>query len=67
MIIELRNYNGIGGLLIENRTTGSQAQLGYREGVQEVSVTRVAVHMGFKETGMSTGHRGAYNWSPSRG
>ena len=31
MIIELRKYNEIGELLIENRTTGSQAQVSYRD------------------------------------
>jgi len=30
MIIELRKYNEIRELLIENRTTGSQAQVSYR-------------------------------------
>ena len=51
----------IGELLIENRTTGSQGHVGYQDGDQRVSVTRVAVHMGVKEMGMQTGHRGAYN------
>ena len=43
MIIKLRKYNKIGELLIENRTTGSQAQVSYQDMVQEASVTRVAV------------------------
>jgi len=52
MIIELRKYDEIGELLIENGTTGSQAQVSYQDRVQEASVTRVAVCMGVKETGM---------------
>jgi len=52
MIIELRKYNKIGGLLKGNRTTGSQAQVSYQDGVQEASVTRAAVRMGVKEMGM---------------
>jgi len=51
MIIELR-YNKIGELLIENGTTGSQAQVSYQDVVRETSVTRVAVCMGMKEMGM---------------
>ena len=43
MIIELRKYNEIGELLIENRTTGSQAQVSYWDEVWEASVTRAAV------------------------
>jgi len=42
----------IGELLIENGASGSQAQVSYRDGVQEASVTRAAVHMGVKEEGM---------------
>src|SRR5882724_11665424 len=61
MIIELRKYSKIGELLIENRTTGSQAQVSYRDVVREASVTRVAVRMGLKETGMRKGHRGVCN------
>jgi len=61
MIIRLRKYSKIGELLIENRTTGLQVQVSYRDMVWEASVTRAAVHMGVKETGMRTGHRGAYN------
>ena len=52
MIIELRKYNKIRELLIENRTTGSQAHVSYWDGVQEASVTMVAVCMGVKEMGM---------------
>src|SRR5882724_2123748 len=66
MIIELRKYNEIGELLIGNRTTRLQVQVGYRDMVWEAFVTRAAVHMGVKETGMKTGHRGAYNQPPSR-
>jgi len=66
MIIELRKYNKIRELLIENRTTGSQAHVSYWDGVQEASVMRVAVCMGVKEMGMQTGHRGTYNQPPSQ-
>jgi len=52
MIIKLRKYNKIRELLIENRTTGSQAQVIYWDEVQEASVTRAAVHMGVREMGM---------------
>ena len=52
MIIELRKYNGIRELLIENGTAGSQAQVSYWDVVREASVTRAAVCMGVKETGM---------------
>jgi len=52
MIIKLRRYNEIGELLIENRITGLQVQVGYQDIVWEASVTRVAVRMGVKETGM---------------
>ena len=66
MIIKLERYNKIRALLIENRTTGLQGHLCYWDGGWRVSVTMAAVHMGVKETGMQTGHRGAYNWTPSR-
>jgi len=46
MIIELRKYNEIGRLLIENRTTGLQAHVSYWDGVREASVTRAAICMG---------------------
>ena len=52
MIIELREYNEIGELLIENRTVGSQAQVSYWDVFREAPVTRAAVRMGMKETGM---------------
>ena len=52
MIIKLRRYNEIGKLLIENGTTGSQAQVGYWDMVWEASVTRAADCMGVEETGM---------------
>jgi len=65
MIIELGKYNEIGELLIENRTTGTQGHVHYQDIDQRVSVTRAAVCMGVKETGMRTGHRGAYNRSLS--
>ena len=52
-------------LLMENRTTGSQAQVSYWDGVQEAPVTMAAVCMGVEETGMQTRHRGAYNQPPS--
>jgi len=55
MIIELGKYNKIRELLRENRTTGSQGHVSYQDGDRRVSVTRVAVCMGVKEIGMSTG------------
>jgi len=64
MIIELRKYNEIGELLIENRTTGSQAQVSHQDEIREASVTRAAVCMGVKGTAMQTGHRGTYNQPP---
>jgi len=65
MIIELRRYNEIGELLIENRTTGLQGQVSHQDGDQRVSVTRAVVCMEEKGTGMRTGYRGAYNRPPS--
>ena len=50
MIIELRRYNEIGELLIENGTTGLRAQVSYWDGDWRVSVTRAAVCM--EEKGM---------------
>jgi len=41
-------------LLMENRTTGSQAQVSYWDGVQEAPVTMAAVCMGVEETGVHT-------------
>ena len=52
MIIELERYNENGELLIENRTMGSQGHEGYWDGDQRVSVTRAAVCVGVKVTGM---------------
>ena len=52
IIIELRRYNEIEELLIENGTTVSQVQVSYRDVFQEESVTRAAVCMGVKEMGM---------------
>ena len=66
MIIKLARYNKIGELLIENRITGSQGHICYWDRGQRVSVVKVAVCMGVKETGMRTGHRGAYNRPPSQ-
>jgi len=48
IIIELRKYNQIRELLIENRTAGLQVQVEYWDVVREASVTRAAVHMGVK-------------------
>jgi len=62
VIIKLGKYNEIRELLIEKRTTGSQGHICYQDKDQRVSVTtRAAVCRGLKETGMQTGHRGAYN------
>src|SRR5882724_12129819 len=55
MIIELRKYNEIGELLIENRTTGLQAHVSYWDGIREASVTRVAVHMDVGRWGCKQG------------
>jgi len=65
MIIELGKYNSAEELPIETRTAGLQGHVCYRDRDQRVSVTRAAVHMEEKGTGMRTGYRGAYNWSPS--
>jgi len=46
MIIELERYNETRELLIENRTTGFQAHIGYWDRDWRVSVTMAAVHMG---------------------
>jgi len=40
MIIELRKYNEVGELLIENRTTGSQAQVSNWDVVSESRIFR---------------------------
>src|SRR5882724_5360655 len=55
MIIELRKYNKIGELLIENRTAGLQAQVSYWDVVWEASVTRAAVCMGWRRQGCEQG------------
>jgi len=52
MIIDLRKYNEIRELLIENRTTGSQGHVSHQDRDWRVSVTRAGVHMGVKEMGM---------------
>ena len=52
MIIELRKYNKIRELLIENRTAGSQAQVSYWDMVQEAPVTRAELA---SESGLRTG------------
>ena len=57
MIIELRKYNKIRELLIENRTAGSQGYVSYQDGSWETFVTKAAVCMGEKEAWMQTGHR----------
>ena len=66
MIIELEKYNKIIGLLIEESTTGSQGHIGYWDGDQRVSVTRAAVCIEEKGTGMQTRYRGTYNRPPSQ-
>jgi len=66
MIIELKKYNEAKELLIETRTTGSQAQVSYQDVVREAPVTRAAVCMGVKEMGMRTGYMGSYNRPPSQ-
>ena len=63
-IIELGKYNSAKELLIGTRTAGSQGHICYRDGDRRV--TRAAVHMEEKGTGMQTGYRGAYNQPPSR-
>jgi len=62
--IRLKKYNEIGKLLIETETTGSQGTYAIRTELEGIYNT-VAIHMGGRETGMWTWHRGAYNWSPS--
>jgi len=57
MIIELGKYNSAEELLIETRTTGSQGHVCYWDGDRRVSVTRAAVLMEEKGTGMRTGYR----------
>jgi len=59
-------YNSAEELLIETRTTGSLRHICYWNGDRRVSVIGVAVCMEEEETGMQTGDRGTYNWSPNR-
>ena len=66
-IIELRKYNEVRELHIENGTAGSQAQVSYCVVIWRASVAKAAVCMGVTETGMRTGHRGTYNRPPGRG
>ena len=65
MIIKLETYNKSENTYRDwnHRVTGIHmlSDVYWRE-----SVTMVAVHMGVKEIGMQTGHKGAYNWSPSQ-
>jgi len=61
-IIELGEYNSAEELLIGTRTAGSQGHVYYQNRDRRVSVTRVAVRMEEKGTGVQTGHRGAYKW-----
>ena len=65
-IIELRKYNKVRELHIENGTAGSQAQVSYQVMIQRASVAKAAVHMGVTETGMRTENRGTYNWPPGQ-
>ena len=66
MIIELGKYNEIGELLIRNRTTGSQGHVCYQNGGWRVSVTKAAVHMGWKRWGCEQG-TGVHTISPQVG
>jgi len=66
MIFKLMKYSEAEELLIKTRTTGFQGHIDYQDGDWRVSVTRVAVHMEVKGTGMQTRYRGAYNRPPSR-
>ena len=52
MRIELERYNKSGEILIENRTTGSQGHVCYRDRDRRASVTRAAVHMELEGMGM---------------
>ena len=52
MIIQLRKYNEVRELLIENGTTGLWGHICHQDGGQRVSVTMVAVHMWKMERGM---------------
>ena len=59
-IIELRQYNEVRELHIENRTAGSWAQVSYQGVIQKASVTKAAVRMGVTEMGMRTENRATY-------
>jgi len=63
---QLRNYNKVRELHIENGTAGSQAQVSYRGVIRRASVTKAAVCMGVTEMGMQTENRGTYNRPPVR-
>src|SRR5882724_4333282 len=65
MIIELGKYNSAKELLIGTRTAGSQRHICYQDEDRRVPVTRAAIRMEEKGSGMQTGYRGAYNQSPS--
>ena len=66
MIIELREYNEVREIHIENGTTGSQAQVSYRDMIWRASVTKAAIRMGVTEMGRQTGYRGPYNQPPGQ-
>src|SRR5882724_2572846 len=66
MIIQLGNYNEGRELHIGDGTTGSQAQVSYRDEVQGTSTTRAAVRMEVEKMGMQAGYRNAYKRLPSR-
>ena len=52
MIIKLGKYNAAEELLIKTRTTGLQGHICYQNGDRRISVTREAVHMEVKGTGI---------------
>jgi len=55
MIIELGNYNEGRALHIGDGTTGSQAQVSYRDEVRRTSTTRVAVTWRWRRQGCRQG------------
>jgi len=55
MIIELKRYNEIGELLIENRTTGLWGHVSYLDTDQRVSGTRWLSAWGWKRWGCEQG------------
>jgi len=65
-IIELRKYNEVRELHIENGTAGSQAQVSYQVVIRRASVVKAPVRMGVTETGMQTENRGTYNQPPGQ-